>query len=201
MARPRRVKDAARHCPLIGVLAVSEQAWTTISVPAEIDIANAEEILAELLEALKYGCPILIVDMSRTSFCDCAGVRALLGAAFQALSEGGELRVVARARPVLRTFELTGLQQVVQVHPTTADAQRGRLVSTSVERDSAPRPRGSCLVSELTSIDLPGNEVSRDVLYFPVGVLREDAQPPERDVRRVSIVGHQDSLGLLDDGS
>jgi hypothetical protein len=137
----------------------------------------------------------------RTSFCGCAGVRALLSAACRALCEGGELRVVASARPVLRIFELTGLQRIVQVHPAIADAQREPPVSRAAGHDTAPGPRGSGLVSQLTLVDLPRNEVSRDVLYLPVGVLREHTEPLERNIRRVSIVGDQDSLGLLDDGS
>jgi anti-anti-sigma factor len=100
-------------------------AWTTISLPAEIDIANADQVRADLLAALDQGCPTIVVDMSRTSFCDCAGVRALLCAAGRAPRAGVEIRVVARASPVLRTFELTGVQLALHVYRTAADAVRG----------------------------------------------------------------------------
>ncbi len=103
----------------------SGRPWTTMSFPAEVDVANADQVRAGLMAALGRGCPILIVDMSRTTFCDCAGVRALLCAASQALRAGVEMRVVARARPVLRTFEITGLQLALRVYPTAADAVRG----------------------------------------------------------------------------
>jgi anti-sigma B factor antagonist len=102
-----------------------DPAWAVISLPAEIDIANAEQVRADLLAALDRGCPVIIVDMSRTSFCDCAGVRALLAAASRALRDGVEIRVVARARPVLRTFELTGIQLALHVYRTAAEAVRG----------------------------------------------------------------------------
>jgi anti-anti-sigma factor len=102
-----------------------DPAWAVISLPAEIDIANAEQVRADLLAALDRGCPVIIVDMSRTSFCDCAGVRALLAATSRALRDGVEIRLVARARPVLRTFELTGMQLALHVYPTAADAVRG----------------------------------------------------------------------------
>jgi anti-anti-sigma factor len=103
----------------------SRQAWTTMSLPAEIDIANANQVRDDLVAALGRGFPIIIVDMSRTTFCDCAGVRALICAASRALLAGVEMRVVARARPVLRTFELTGLQLALHIYRTTADAVRG----------------------------------------------------------------------------
>jgi anti-sigma B factor antagonist len=94
-------------------------------LPAEVDIANADQARADLLAAVGRGCPVVIVDMSRTSFCDCAGVDVLLAAASQAVRVGAEVRVVARARSVLRTFELTGLQLALKVYATTGDAQRG----------------------------------------------------------------------------
>lgn len=100
-------------------------ACTTILLPAEIDIANADQVRLDLLAALNRGCPVIIVDMTRTTFCDCAGVRALLRAASRALSVGVEIRVVARATPVLRTFELTGMQLALRVYRTIADAVRG----------------------------------------------------------------------------
>jgi anti-sigma B factor antagonist len=144
-ARPPRVKHAARHCPFVrlGVLGVSDHGepadaegaaaaparpgtgWTLVSLPAEVDIANVDEMRADLVAAIEQGCPVVIVDMTRTSFCDCAGVGVLLAAASQALRAGLEIRIVARARTVLRTFELTGLYLVLPVYPTTGDADRG----------------------------------------------------------------------------
>ncbi len=98
---------------------------TLVSLPAEVDIANADEVRADLFAAIRRGSPVVIADMSRTSFCDCAAVSVLLAAASQALRAGAELRVVARATPVLRTFELTGLHLVLRVYPTTGEALRG----------------------------------------------------------------------------
>jgi anti-anti-sigma factor len=141
-ARPPRVKDAARHCPFseLGVLVVADRSesprpegrpggpgrtWTAVSLPTEVDIANADRVRAKLLAALGQGRPVIIVDMSRTTFCDCAGVSVLLGAGNQALRDGAEMRIVARATPVLRMFELTGLQLALHVYGTTAEALRG----------------------------------------------------------------------------
>jgi anti-anti-sigma factor len=99
--------------------------WIIAVLPAEVDIANVGQALADLLAAIDRGCPVVIADMSRTTFCDRAGVSALLAAASQAARAGAELRIVARARPVLRAFELTGLQLALTIYPTCADAQRG----------------------------------------------------------------------------
>lgn len=93
-----------------------------ISLPAEVDIANAGQVRADLLAAIDRGHQVVVADMSRTSFCDCAGVTALLAAGHYAARRGARLRVVARSRPVLRTFELTGLPLALGVYPASADA-------------------------------------------------------------------------------
>jgi anti-sigma B factor antagonist len=98
-------------------------------MPAEIDIANAGQVRSDLLAAIDRGAAVVVADLSRTSFCDCAGVSALLAAASHAARAGAELRVVARASAVLRTFTLTGLVQALPVYPISADAVRDARVN------------------------------------------------------------------------
>jgi anti-sigma B factor antagonist len=93
-----------------------------VRLPAEVDIVNAEQILADLLAVIDRGYPVVVADLSRTSFCDCSGVSALLTAGSHAASRGSQLRIAARASAVLRTFELTGLQLALPVYPTGAAA-------------------------------------------------------------------------------
>jgi anti-sigma B factor antagonist len=51
--------------------------------------------------------------MSRTRFCDTAGLHALVGAHKRAQAEGGEVRLVIPDAAVQRIFALTGLDQVI----------------------------------------------------------------------------------------
>ncbi len=107
-----------------------------VALPAEVDIANADAARLDLVRAIDQGYHLVIADMSRTSFCDCAGVNALLAAGALAACAGAELRVVARAQAVLRTFELTSLQLALPVYPTSPDALSEAAMSTG------PRPVG-----------------------------------------------------------
>jgi anti-sigma B factor antagonist len=54
-----------------------------------------------------------VVDMSRTQFCDTAGIHALVAAHKQAGDDGGEVRLVVTSAPVLRIFAITGFDQVI----------------------------------------------------------------------------------------
>jgi anti-sigma B factor antagonist len=85
-----------------------------VSAPDEIDIANAEQLRMVLLEAGKRGHGTVVLDMTRTRFCDSAGFSALVAAHKRALAEGGGLRLVIPDRSrVLRTFTMVGLAGVI----------------------------------------------------------------------------------------
>lgn len=95
---------------------------TVVQLPAEIDLANAAMVAAELRAAASQGSKVVIADMSHTRFCDCAGVAALLSVGRDAASQGSELRVAASARAVLRVFELAGVLTALRVELSIADA-------------------------------------------------------------------------------
>ena len=84
-----------------------------VATPEEIDITNAGELRTALLESAARGHGSFVVDMSRTRFCDTAGLHALVGAHKRALAGGGEVRLVISGAAVQRIFAITGLDQVI----------------------------------------------------------------------------------------
>ena len=85
-----------------------------VTAPAEIDIANAEQLRMVLLEAGRRGQAKVVVDMTRTRYCDSAGFSALVAAHKWALAEGGGLRLVIPADSrVLRIFTVVGLGRFI----------------------------------------------------------------------------------------
>ncbi len=86
-----------------------------VTAPAEIDIANAEQLRMVLLEAGRRGhARVVVVDMTRTRYCDSAGFSALVAAHKRALAEGGGLRLVIPADSrVLRIFTVIGLDRFI----------------------------------------------------------------------------------------
>ena len=100
---------------------VGQQA--VITMPAEIDATNADQVGQALLIAASQAAPVLIIDMSRTTFCDSAGIRAIITARQHAAATGTRLALVAA--PVLRMLTLTGVDQLVPIYPTLAAALAG----------------------------------------------------------------------------
>ena len=108
-----------------------------VTAPEEIDLANAAGLRAALLEAARPelaqpelarpesaepGRALVVVDMSRTRFCDSAGLNALVAAARQARADGGEVRLVVVGEAVARIVALTGVDRVIPVYAGLEDA-------------------------------------------------------------------------------
>jgi anti-sigma B factor antagonist len=94
--------------------------------PAEIDLSNANQIYDELTTALDRGIRTLIVDMSKTTFCDSAGTAALARAHKRAGNTGADLRLVVPSESyVRRVFEINAMDEILQIYVTVAAAQEG----------------------------------------------------------------------------
>ena len=66
-----------------------------VTLPTEIDAVNAGQISVALESAARHDAAVLIIDMSQTTFCDSAGVNAIIVAHHQAAAAGTQLRLVA----------------------------------------------------------------------------------------------------------
>jgi anti-sigma B factor antagonist len=84
-----------------------------VTAPEEIDLTNVPGLRAALQEAAATGSPALVVDMTRTRFCDSAGLRVLMDAHKRAVAEGGAVLLAVPAAAVLRVLEITGIDQVI----------------------------------------------------------------------------------------
>jgi anti-sigma B factor antagonist len=95
-----------------------------VRVPAEVDITNAGLLREAMQSAVASGHATIVVDMSDTAFCDTAGLQVLVLAHRRAIAEGGEVRLVVRAAPLLRLFSLTGIDRVIPNFGTVDGAVR-----------------------------------------------------------------------------
>jgi anti-sigma B factor antagonist len=84
-----------------------------VAAPEEIDVTNADRLRSTLLQAAAHGHGTLVVDMTRTRFCDCAGLHVLLGAHKQAQAKGRGLLLVTPGAAVLRLFAITGIDHMI----------------------------------------------------------------------------------------
>lgn len=106
-----------------------------VVAPEEIDVTNAPFLRSAMLEAAAHGGGTLVVDMTRTRFCDSSGLHALLTAHKHAQADGGGLLVVADAPAILRIFALTGVDRLISRFSSLNDALAQASSEASRQRD------------------------------------------------------------------
>ena len=84
-----------------------------VTVPEEIDVTNAPRLRVALVKAAAGRPPALVVDMTRTRFCDSAGLRVVVEAHKRALAEDGAVLLAVPGAAVLRVLAITGIDQVI----------------------------------------------------------------------------------------
>ncbi|MFF9087809.1 STAS domain-containing protein [Streptomyces sp. NPDC014991] len=81
--------------------------------------------LRDRVADLVRGEPVhLVLDLSRIGFCDSTGLSVLIGIWHLMRQSGGSLAVVGVPTRLQRMLTLTGVDEILPVHPTAADAVR-----------------------------------------------------------------------------
>jgi len=96
-----------------------------VTLPAEIDMANAHDIGKQLAAACAPGVKVVIADMTATTFCDTLDIRMFLLAWRRAAEHGTDLRLLLPNPAVLRVMGVLGVDAVLPVYSTLEEALAG----------------------------------------------------------------------------
>jgi len=102
-----------------------------VRLPAEIDSSNAEQVRQRLCAVLTPGVRVVVADLTATTFCDVAGVRALARARNRATALDAELRLAVRPGPVRRVIRMVSPGGRFLVYASTREAMTGNAVLLS----------------------------------------------------------------------
>jgi len=91
-----------------------------VAMPAEVDVTNTDQAREALLAVTRQRPAVLVINMGETTFCDSAGVQAIVAAYRQAAGTPTELRLVATS--VKRILSLVGIGELIPIHPTVEAA-------------------------------------------------------------------------------
>jgi len=97
-----------------------------VTLPAEIDVTNADMVREELASVLNQGAALLIADLSKTSFCDSAGVSALVRTFRRAATSESSMRLVVSTPAVERVLSITGVDRLLETFPSVAASLAGQ---------------------------------------------------------------------------
>jgi anti-anti-sigma factor len=96
-----------------------------VTLPAEIDTANADRVSTQIAAAFAPGPKAVIADMTATTFCDSLGIRVLVLAHQFATANGTELRLLSPRPRVLRIMEVLGVDAVLPIYHSMEEARTG----------------------------------------------------------------------------
>jgi anti-anti-sigma factor len=110
-----------------------------VRLPAEIDSSNAEHVRQQLGAVLTPAVRIVVADLTGTTFCDVAGVRALARARTRAAAGHAELRLAVRPGPVRRVLTMVTPGGSFLLYASTAEAAGlGTLSPPAGQREREP---------------------------------------------------------------
>lgn len=96
-----------------------------VAAIGEVDVFTAPQLDAELSRLTGDGRTDLVVDLSRVDFLDSTGLSVLVKTLKRVRETDGRLDVVVTAERVAKVFRLTGLDQLIPLHPSVAEALAG----------------------------------------------------------------------------
>jgi anti-sigma B factor antagonist len=88
----------------------------------ELDLYAAPELKRRLASAIDGGKTCIVVDLTDAAFMDSTALGVLLGALKRLRVRNGALAIASEQPTILRILEVTGMNQVLDLHSTARDA-------------------------------------------------------------------------------
>ena len=95
---------------------------TILHLEGRIDGDGALELDEALKQVLADGHARLILDMSRVSYINSAGLRTLADALAQAQQQQGDVKLVTLTPKVLRVLQIIGFDRFFDIHASLPEA-------------------------------------------------------------------------------
>jgi anti-anti-sigma factor len=108
-----------------------------IRLAGALDAAAAQALRERLTGLLRPGLRLLVLDLSRVSSCDSAGLAVLIGAERRARVLGTAMRLAAPSIPVVQLLHRTGLDCCLTICPDL----RGALAADGEPARPSPKAR------------------------------------------------------------
>ncbi len=93
-----------------------------VSNADKLDTTCAPELKSELVYLNKTNVRNIVIDLSKTRYCDSSGLSALLVANRLCKGVGGSLVICALQEPVKKLIQISQLENVLSITPTLNEA-------------------------------------------------------------------------------
>lgn len=91
-----------------------EPGWAIVSPAGEIDLATVAQLEEALAPSVTAGDTDIAVDLTRVTFMDSTGLRALLSASQSLTPSGHRLVLIVAGGPIDRLLDISGVAQTLE---------------------------------------------------------------------------------------
>jgi anti-sigma B factor antagonist len=114
-------------------------------VMGEVDLATAPALEQTVLRAGEEGTGAVIVDLTGCTFFDSSGLRALVAAREHLERSNRRLALALSTPAVLRVFQITGLDELFEIHPSMGAASTaiGTPIASGTNSTDPAQPEGA----------------------------------------------------------
>jgi anti-sigma B factor antagonist len=106
----------------LDVSTTQQDGHAVVAATGEVDLFTAPILDSELTQVVSDGAASVVVDLSGVEFLDSTGLSVIVKALKRIREAGGSLSVVVASERVAKVFRITGLDQILPVHPSLAEA-------------------------------------------------------------------------------
>lgn len=100
----------------------TENGVLIVEVAGEIDLFTAPELKTAITTGLDGGSDKVVIDLSDTTFLDSTALGVLIGAVKRLRDNDGAMTIVNTDENIAKTFEITGLDQILEIYATCDQA-------------------------------------------------------------------------------
>lgn len=93
-----------------------------VSAEGSLDLASEHRLRLQTAELITNGHIHIILDLAGIRYIDSTGLVAVVGTLRRVRERNGSLGIVVQKKSVMRVFELTGINQLIEISATTDEA-------------------------------------------------------------------------------
>jgi anti-sigma B factor antagonist len=102
-----------------------------VAVTGEVDLFTAPEFKQRVMAPIAAGAEHVIVDLTATTFIDSSSLGVLIGANRRLKARGGRLVVACDTDAIVKTFKITGLDNVFTLAASVDEAREDGTVEAA----------------------------------------------------------------------
>jgi len=96
--------------------------WSVVAVTGELELATAPRLRQQVVSLIGAGRSHLLIDLSGVDYVDSVGLGVIVGALKRCRTHEGDLMVSGAVPRVRLLFEITRLDEIIELHPDVDQA-------------------------------------------------------------------------------